>query len=135
MMKQTTLFSGRAPLAPIDGNRKRKASEEASRDAPPPVPPAAAAAHWVLEVPKTRWQAAIDRLISGYRDKSGSSYPAASTNTTNCTLGNKGTNRLENGYLQVCTPKSLILLTGADRSGTTSSGGEDKGEEGGGQEG
>ena len=116
-MKQTTLSFGRVPLAPIDGNRKRKAPEEADNDDLLPLPPAPAAAipaHWVLEVPKSRWQAAIDRLTLGYRDKSGSSYPAASTNSTNCTLGNKGANRLENGYLQVYVSNLLscyLVLT------------------------
>lgn len=75
--------------------------------APPPAP-----THWVEDVPRSRWEAALGRLVDGYVDKSGSGYPAAATNGLGCLLGQKGTNRLENGYLQV-TP---VVPVGAGRA-------------------
>lgn len=95
--KQTTLNFARLPLGAIDGNRKRKLSQSP----PPPPSPAPAESHWTLEIPKSRWKAAVERLIEGYEDKSGSSYGPATTNSTKCTLGQKGANRADNGYLQV----------------------------------
>lgn len=43
----------------------------------------------------------MSRLVGGYTDKSGSGYGPALTNSMGCVLGQKGANRLENGYLQI----------------------------------
>jgi len=46
-------------------------------------------------------QKTLDRLINGYKDKSGSSYPPASITETGCILASKAANRSKNGHIQI----------------------------------
>lgn len=130
-MKQTKLSLGppqaangsRPPLAPLSENRKRTASPLASArpsQAPridPPIPaesalsPTPKTQHWVEEIAPRRWAAALDRLIKGYADKSGFSYPPATTNLIGCLLAQKGPNRVENGYIQVLICQTFEMKT------------------------
>lgn len=52
-------------------------------------------------VPSSLAAKTIQRLIDGYRDKSGSSYPSAISNLRGCLLAQKKPNRAENGYIQI----------------------------------
>ena len=65
--------------------------------------------------------ATLERLRSGYTDKSGSGYPAAETNEAGCTLVRKGANRLDNGYVQIAPVvlKQTRALKGAPRKNKT----------------
>ena len=53
------------------------------------------------QVPRDKAIQTLQRLKNGHRDKSGASYPAATTNINNCILVQKTPNRKENGYIQI----------------------------------
>ncbi len=94
----------RALLAPLASPlASRPLPLPALKSLPPPLPAPSPAplypSQWALDTPKSAWSATLSRLISSYKDKSGSGYAAATTNSLGCLLGQKGANRLENGYL------------------------------------
>lgn len=97
MPHQTQLSFSRPPKRPLE--------EVDSNIAPPPPPPKKpapsphptplerATTTACREITREQAQATVQRLKEGYKDKSGASYPAATTNTIGCTLAQKGTNR------------------------------------------
>jgi hypothetical protein len=109
-------FSGLLIPACLQPPKRRKLSTSTTKAVatPPSKPPSKAITQLSSIAPKHA-RATLQRLTDGYRDKSGSGYPAATTNATGCVLVQKVTNRTQNGYIQI-TP--ISLATTGPRTGT-----------------
>lgn len=94
--------------------KKQKTEDVDSQDVPKFAvpPPATTTIGELREVSAAVALSTLSRLINGYTDKSKSGYPAATTNSSGCTLAQKSPNRADNGYVQI-TP-----ISSATRSGT-----------------
>lgn len=70
-----------------------KSDDDSPKSPPAPATRAERIAAWYRSFKKENLKLTLDRLIHGYRDKSGSAYPAAETNSIGCVLAIKTPNR------------------------------------------
>jgi hypothetical protein len=101
------LTASKRPLQEINVNNASPASKRAKTDAAAPSPaplPRLSTTDELAMVSREQAKATLDRLVSGYRDKSGASYPPVKRNEAGCLLAQKGTNRAVslNYHLPIC---------------------------------
>lgn len=129
-MKQSKLSfnspTPRRPLGSLDPNvgssssvipEKRPASPGDAEEPTPDIkrPKVTKTASELAQVSRNVAQTTVQRLLDGYRDKSGASYPAAITNAAGCLLAQKTPNRSDNSYVQIAP---VVLEASRSANGT-----------------
>ncbi|KAH0558606.1 hypothetical protein GP486_004742, partial [Trichoglossum hirsutum] len=97
-------------------SHKRPALSDPELKPTPKKPRVSPTLEELSKVTREQALATVERLKVGYKDKSGASYEPAKSNEIGCVLAQKGTNREENGYVQIAP---LVDIRTRARKGET----------------